>query len=43
VYRWSGDDAERMRAYMAELIALAADLIVALNAQQLPLMLECRP
>ena len=31
VYRWSGDDAERVRAYAAELVALAPDLIVALS------------
>ncbi|MDF3018260.1 MAG: transporter substrate binding protein, partial [Thermomicrobiales bacterium] len=31
VYRWSGDDAERVRAYAEELVSLAPDLIVALS------------
>jgi len=31
VYRWAGDDAELVRTYAAELVALAPDLIVALN------------
>ena len=39
VYRWSGDDAELVRAYAAELVALAPDLIVALSPPVLAALL----
>jgi hypothetical protein len=40
VYWWSGDDAERVRAYAEELVSLAPDLIVALSP---PVLAGTRP
>ena len=39
VYRWAGDDAELVRTYAAELVALAPDLIVALSPPVLAALL----
>jgi putative ABC transport system substrate-binding protein len=39
-YRWSGDDAERLRKYAGELVALAPDLILATGSPSVMQLLD---